>query len=200
MDKHEEFLKEDFNQCHEWMRHYNSSFTSITNFYYTGFVAILTADYVLYSGFPTNIEASIGVTILLFFGSLLSPIFLYWLMKNRVYFTKTARWGNEIREAYLKQEPLEVKNKSKIYTNYKSPSYYNPGSTHSIFLYFTALCSSILATLTYSSILRTADLKAGKIFEYPFYSSIFITVVVYVAYMLWIIFYLRSKEVENGSS
>lgn len=197
MVNNEEFLKSDFEQCHEWMRHYDSSFTSMISFYYTGFAAILTASYVLYSRFPESLEASIGATILLFFGALLSPIFLYWLMKNRVYFTKTARWINEVREAYLRQEPLGVKNKSKIYTDYKSPSYFNPSSTHSIFLYFIALCGSILAGLAYFSVLRTTALKAGEGFRYPFYSAILIVVIICVVYILWIIFYLRNKEIKQ---
>lgn len=194
MDKYEEFLKSDFAQCHEWMRHYDSSFASMTNFFYSGFAAILAASYALYSGFPESFDASLGATILLLFGSLLSPIFIYWLMKNRVYFTKVARLVNEIRGAYLKQEPLEVTNKSKIYTNYKLPSFYNPVSTHSILLYFIALCGSILIALAYSSILRIIALKAEKVFEYPFYWSILIIIFAFVVYILWIALYLRNKE------
>jgi len=197
MDKQEEFLRADFEQCHEWMRHYDSSFTSMTNFYYTGFVAILTASYVLYSRFPASVEASIGATLLLFFGAVLSPIFLYWLIKNRIYFTKMARWVNEIRETYIRTEPLGIKNRSNIYTNHTSPHYFNPGSTHLIFLYFTALCGSILAALVYTSILGTAALRMGKTFVFSFWMPLLITVGVFVVYMFWIVFYLRSRELKK---
>ncbi len=195
MNTHEDFLKADFDQCHQWMRHYDSSFSQMISFLYSGYAAIITAVYVLYSSFPSEYEANIGATILVSFSSLVSPIFLFWLMKNRVNFTRVARWVNEIRGEYVKFESLEIKNVSKMYTDPKYPPYFNPGSTHILFLYFTAFCSSVLFSLTLYSIIKTMNLSASPDkYAVGFFTYIILTVIVFGIYMLWLISYLRGKE------
>lgn len=195
METHEDFLKADFEQYQQWMRHYDTSFFSIIKFLYTGYTAIIMAVYVLYPSFPTSIEARIGATLLLFFASTVSSIFLYWLLRNRVYFTKATRFVNEIRGAYLQQEPLGVKNKTQIYTNPDYPPYFNPGSTHSIFLYFTALCSAVLISLAISFLWRTINLPSQITFSFCVLTII--TGIIAAIYLIWIISYLKSKEAKK---
>ena len=198
MNNHNELLKADFEQCQQWMRHYDSSFSQMINFLYSGYAAIITAVYVLYSSFPSKREAIIGATMLLCFSSLVSPIFLFWLMKNRVNFTKVARWVNEIRGEYMKFEALEIKNVSKIYTDPKYPPYFNPGSTHILFLYFTAFCSSVLFSLTIYSAIRTFNLSAPQNeIRIGFLVYVILIAIVFGTFLLWLTLYFKSKEKQE---
>lgn len=198
MNRHKEFLKADFEQCQQWMRHYDSSFSQMISFLYSGYAAIITAVYVLYSSFPAKHEAIVGASMLLSFSSLVSPIFLFWLMKNRVNFTIVARWVNEIRGNYMQSEVPEIKNISKIYINPKYPPYFNPGSTHILFLYFTAFCSSVLFSLTVYSVIRAVNLsflQNGIVIGFGSY--VILAAIIFGFYLLWIILYFKNKEKQK---
>jgi hypothetical protein len=139
VEVHEEYLLEDFKQYHEWMRHYDKSFTSMINFLYSGYAAVITAAYILYSKYPNTETASLGATLLFSFASVLSPVFIFWLMKKRKYFSDTARWVNRIRNSYLRQRPLGIDSPASRLESENYPPYFNRSSTHVILFYFTAL-------------------------------------------------------------
>ena len=71
----ESFLKADFEQCQQWMRHYDSSFSQMISFLYSGYAAIITAVYVLYSSFPAKHEAIVGASMFVKFYFFSQPHF-----------------------------------------------------------------------------------------------------------------------------
>ncbi len=150
----ENFLLADFNQYHEWMRHYDKSFSSMISFLYTGYAAVITASFALYSKYPDKFEANLGVGLLLAFASCLSPVFIYWLMKKRKYFSDTARWVNKIRNTYLINKPLGIDAPAVSLQNENYPPYFHFASTHVILLLFTALSSSVIFCLTVYAAIR----------------------------------------------
>ncbi|MBI5205884.1 MAG: hypothetical protein HZA11_13300 [Nitrospirae bacterium] len=194
MEPHEEYLLEDFKQYHEWMRHYDKSFTSMINFLYSGYAAVITAAYVLYSKYPNTKEASLGATLLFSLATLLSPVFIFWLMKKRKYFSDTARWINKIRNSYLKQQPMGIDTPASHLENENYPPYFNRSSTHVILLYFTAFFSSVMICLAVYAFTKTMNLYYLLSIDMPLWSFFVITVSVFVIHIAWIVKTLKGMD------
>ena len=195
MESHEEYLLEDFKQYHEWMRHYDKSFTSMINFLYSGYAAVITAAYVLYSKYPNTKEANLGATLLFSLAALLSPVFMFWLMKKRKYFSDTDRWVNKIRNIYLKQHPLGIDSPASHLENENYPPYFNRSSTHVILLYFTAFFSSVMLCLAVYSSIKTINLYSLLSIDMPLWSFFVFTIAIFIIYIVWIV--TRLKEMER---
>ncbi|KKM25836.1 hypothetical protein LCGC14_1590970 [marine sediment metagenome] len=193
MDSNEEFLKSDFEQYHEWMRHYDKSFSSMINFLYSGYAAVITASYVIVSKYPKAYDAKLGATLLLSFAALLTPVFIYWLMKKRKYFVDTARWVNRIRSAFLKQAPLGIDKPAAKWETPEYPPYFNSTSTQIIFLYFTAFCGAALNSISaVSAVITGGFIKSFA--DVPIWIYLICLFVFSAIYIVWIRCYLMGLE------
>jgi len=141
MPTEDDLLVADFQQCFEQMRHYDSQFILAIKFLYTLYVGIAGASYVLVTARQEE-YGTIMAAGLLCFGAIVGVLFLYYLLRTRVYYTRVARYINEIRLSYLRLSPMAVENKAGIYTDPAKPRAFSPASTHIILMCFTSLCNA----------------------------------------------------------
>ena len=137
-----EFLKIDFQECFEQMRHYDRLFWQVTAGIFSLDAAILATVFNLLKSkyFSTSI-----LGILVFGGFIIGIIVLCFLLKNRIYYVKVARFVNEVRRQYLENKPLEVENQAKLYTDPEYPKYSNLASSQLASIYIMIIINSFYA-------------------------------------------------------
>lgn len=119
-EKSLEFLKIDFQECFEQMRHYDKLLWQVTVGILSLYAAILATVFMKSKYFPTSV-----LGFIVFGGFIVGIIALWFLLKSRIYYVKVARFVNEVREQYLKNKPLGIENKAGLYTDPEYPKYSN---------------------------------------------------------------------------
>jgi hypothetical protein len=139
------FLDRDFNQSFQQMRHYDAQIFDILKFMFTAYTALIGVALGLYQfGLKESKDLSLPAIAALIVGLILGLFMFALVIRNRVYYVQVTRYVNEHREFFLKHKPLGFENKSKMYTNYRQPPYFNWRSSHSWLYYIVAMLNSIL--------------------------------------------------------
>jgi hypothetical protein len=190
----EDLLKADFDQCFIQMRHYDTIFTTVTNFSFAFFTAVVTATILfLYQSQIPN-SAYFGLSILFGLVAIIGILILSFLLRNRCYFTFVARFVNEVRGYYLSQIDSNFKNETGLPASSNYPRMLSPGSTQTIHMYFVALfntayiSASILVFQYYSSLLK----QNCFVLNLKFFSIL--ALIVLLIQIAWIIIYLHKKD------
>lgn len=141
------YLIADFEQCFEQMRHYDRIELVIIRSAFTVYLAVIGGGSTLYQwGIERNLDLKTLIGILMFIGFILGTIFLGILVRNRCYFVKVARYVNEQRNLFLKNNILGLENLSKMYTDFRNPAYFNWFSIYSWLMYLLCFLNSLLFT------------------------------------------------------
>lgn len=145
------FLEEDFNQCFQQMRHYDCLMYEIIKFMASAYVALIGAGIGIYEFGTTKGQDYTLVVIITFSIAFMLGLFMYMtLIRNRVYYVHVTRYVNEIRKLILDKKPLGFENKSKMYTNYQQPPFFNWRSSQAYIMYVTATINAcLLGTIFY---------------------------------------------------
>lgn len=151
-DYSQDFLKHDFDQSYQQLRHYDSLNWDITKFSFVELLVGITAAWALYV-YATDIENAnsfIAHSYAWIIPTILGVCYLFSLLasflisRNRVYYAKVARYLNEHRGFALETKPLGFLNQTKFYTNVTFPPAFDKWSTQIVCLYVIQLVSSIL--------------------------------------------------------
>lgn len=140
-----EFLRVDFGQSYQQMRHYEQQHINICKFAFFVYTSITGAAIGLYKfGIKNDVDlqglASVIVVIGLSIGLL-----LFWItLRNRVYFVRVTRYINDIRKIFLKNKPMGFENESRMYTDNRRPAFYNFDSSQIWFCHLLAFLNTIL--------------------------------------------------------
>jgi len=199
MQSDEELLKSDFEQCFEHMRHYDNIFMNIVNYILLGYTAIFTASTALLSSNLNMFKIIAGVGILSILSSISATLLLGFLMRNRVYFVSVAKYVNEIRNIYLKNNPLGIKNSSGMYVDNKYPKVWNWGSTHLSLLFFVAFLNSLFFAFGFTflvyifTIPKSIDVVKTCLF------LLLICFIIFGVELVWVTKYLKSKDKIQSS-
>lgn len=119
------FLEQDFNQCFQQMRYYDSQIFEILKFMFTSYSILISVTIGLYQfGITQNINLTYPLIAAISIGLILGIFMFLTAIRNRVYFVRVARYVNEQRNFFLKFKPMGFENKCKIYTDHEQP-YYN---------------------------------------------------------------------------
>lgn len=139
------FLERDFNQCFQQMRHYDAQILDILKFMFTAYSALIAVALGLYQfGLKEGNDLSLPAIAALGVGLILGLFMFALVIRNRVYFVQVTRYVNEHRGFFLKNRPVGFENKSKMYTNYEQPPFFNWRSSQSWLCYIVAVLNSIL--------------------------------------------------------
>ena len=183
------FLENDFNQCFQQMRHYDSQITDLLKFIFTAYTALIGLAIGLYKyGLEKAIDFSSAAVASLSVGLIIGIFMFGVIIRNRVYFVQVARYVNEQREFYFKHKPVSFQNKSGMYTNSNQPPFYNWRSSQSWLSYISAaLNSTLLAVIIY--IICPGQWSA----------LIIIATGLFIAQVIFAIIYLLSRENKSAS-
>jgi hydroxymethylpyrimidine pyrophosphatase-like HAD family hydrolase len=147
-----DFLNHDFDQSYEQLRHYDNLSWDITKFSFIELLAGIAAVWAIY-GFALNpenpsswIKDNYTLLIPSIFGIcyIFSILATFLISRNRVYFSKVAKYINEHRNFSLSIKPIGFSNQTKFYTNIKFPPAFDKWSTHLVSLYVIQLISAIM--------------------------------------------------------
>lgn len=139
------FLEADYNQCFQQMRHYDSQLFDSVKFLTTAYVGLIGIGIGLYEfGIKECRDFTVAV-MASFLVALLLGLFMYMLIiRNRIYYVHVTRYVNEIRKTFLEKKPLGFENKSRMYTNYKQPPFFNWRSSQAYLMYVIAVVNAVL--------------------------------------------------------
>jgi hypothetical protein len=140
-----EFLRVDFDESYQQMRHYEEGFINICKFAFFAYSSITATALGLYKfGIEKKIDLS-GIAGLIVIIGLIVGLILFWIIvRNRVYFVQAAHYINEIRKTFLEHKPMGFENKSQMYTDYRKPPFYNLYSSQIWFCHMIAFLNTIL--------------------------------------------------------
>lgn len=154
------FLENDFNQCFEQVRYYDTQIVDIFKFLATFYTTVAGIAIGLYQ---LSIEKHLALTPGLISGLSVAFLFgvcmFFLIVRNRVYFVFCMRYVNEQRGFFLSCKPVGFENNSKMYTDYKKPPFFNVLSSQSWWLYVVGLLNSVLLGV----ILYIAKMSCGII-------------------------------------
>lgn len=139
------FLEADYNQCFQQMRHYDSQLFDSVKFLTTAYVGLIGIGIGLYEfGIKECRDFRVAVMVSFLIAFLLG-LFMYMLIiRNRVYYVHVTRYVNEVRKTFLEKKPLGFENKSRMYTNYEQPPFFNWRSSQAYLMYVIAIVNSVL--------------------------------------------------------
>lgn len=153
-----DFLNHDFDQSYEQLRHYDNLSWDITKFSFIELLAGIAAVWAIY-GFalnPENPNSWIKDNYMLLIPSIFGICYIFSILatflisRNRVYFSKVAKYLNEHRNFSLSIKPIGFNNHTKFYTNINYPPAFDKWSTHLVSLYVIQFISAIMfSSLSY---------------------------------------------------
>jgi phage shock protein PspC (stress-responsive transcriptional regulator) len=107
-------------------------------------------------GTITILSINAGVNLMLLLKTLLSFTFIFgyfimwYIIEQRKYYVKTARYINEIRKTHLAAISNEFKNKTGYYTDYDKPAYFSWKSSQVLLIIILSFFNSVtLGILAY---------------------------------------------------
>ncbi len=150
------FLERDFNQCFQQIRHYDAQSFSILKLVFTGYTAVIGVAVGLYQfGLEKNMDISLPAKAILFISFVVGLLLFSFAIRNRVYFVQLTRYLNEQRGLFFQHRPFNFGNKSKMYTDYLQPPFFNWRSSHAWSSYIiAALNSTLLGILLFIALSR----------------------------------------------
>jgi hypothetical protein len=156
-----DFLKHDFDQSYQQLRHYDSLNWDITKFSFLELLVGIAAVWAIY-GFAKDSDNSgtyVAINYKWIIPSILGICYVFSLLasflisRNRVYFAKVARYINEHRKFAFESKPIGFKNVSKFYTSPDFPYAFDTWSTQLVCLYVLQFVSAFLfGALVYSTL------------------------------------------------
>jgi len=144
-----ELLKIDFQECFNQMRHYDNLIWQVTAGILSLDAAILVVIFnILDSKKTIKPVLSFLISGIIAIGGLIIGLFtLYFILRTRIYYAKVARYVNEIRKQYLKENPLDIKNQAGLYTNPSLPKIANFKSSQLVPTYILILINTFFSLL-----------------------------------------------------
>ena len=145
------FLEKDYEQAFEQLRDYDAQIWEIMKYSFGQLVGSIAAVWTIFS-FATVKDAPaiisslwkpVGATILVI-SFLFGLLAVQLILRNRVYFSATARYINEQRSFFFSSKPMGFANLTKYYTDYHFPKPFDAGSTQVLSVYVIALIGAIL--------------------------------------------------------
>lgn len=182
------FLENDFNQCFDQARYYDSQIVDIFKYVATFYTTVATAAIGLFQfsiekNFDIHTALLVGLSISLLFGISMFPL----IVRNRVYFVFCMRYINEQREFFLSTKPLGFENKTGMYIDCTQPPFFNVLSSQSGWLYVLAALNSLLLGI----IFYIASVHA--------ITAIIICLILFGGQLVSSIVYLKSREKKSAS-
>lgn len=126
-----DFLKQDFSESYNQIRHYDNIILDSFKFIFSIYIALIGGAISLLN-IDLKIDLMFLIKTLIIISILFCVFILYYIIEQRQYFVKTARYINEIRHFYLNDNQLGFLNESKFYVNRLKPDYFNLRSSHII--------------------------------------------------------------------
>lgn len=153
-----QFMIEDFSQSMEAHRHYDSMNWQITRFAFGEILVAIGACWTVFNlDMVTNVNSNLKWIIMLII-CVVSLIFgimaIFTIVKNRVYFVRTARHINELRHHVLSRKPYGFNNDTKFWDNPRYPSVRDYDSTQFVSLYMLVLLNMALAAAATFSLIK----------------------------------------------
>lgn len=146
-----DFLKSDFEQCFQQMRHYDNQIFNICKFafmVYSSFFAVAIGLYKF--GIEKGLDLSLIATSILLTGFVVGVMIFCQVIRNRIYCVQVVRYINEIREKFLQNKPLAFENNVQMYINWRKPAFCNLASSQLWISYLIAfLNATLLGTFLY---------------------------------------------------
>jgi len=139
------FLESDFIQCFQQMRHYDEQIMNLCKFAFLSYSSITGAAIGLYKfGIEKDVDLLFPASIIVGIGLIVGLLLFCMAMRNRVYFVRVSRYINEVREIFVKHNPMGFENKSRMYTDWRKPMFYNLYSSQLWVCYMLAFLNAIL--------------------------------------------------------
>lgn len=138
------FIKDDFGQSYQQLRHYDSQIVDIFKFLFTAYTAVIGVSYGLFQfGIKENVDLLIPCVSIISIALILGLFALLLITKNRIYFVKNARYLNSIRKHFTDNEEvtsfIEV-----FYIDPRLPKYFDFTSSQLLLIYFISISNSFL--------------------------------------------------------
>lgn len=153
-----QLLVEDFSQSMEMHRHYDSLNWQITKFAFGEILVAIGACWTVFSLDMAKESIPNLKWIVMFLICSASWLFgmlsIYTIVKNRVYFVRTARHINELRNHVLQCNPYGFKNEAHFWANPALPIVRDYRSTQYVSLYMLVILSIALSCASGFSLLR----------------------------------------------
>lgn len=136
-----EFLNQDFSESHNQLRHYDNIILDSFKFIFSIYIALIGGAISL-----LNIENEFDFTFLIealiIFSIILCTFIIFYVVEQRIYFVKTARYINEIRHYFLAENQVHFRNQSKYYSDCLKPDFFNLKSSHIILTFIISILNS----------------------------------------------------------
>lgn len=143
-----EFIRVDFSECFQQMRHYEVTLINTCKFAFFGYSSVSAAALGLYEfGIEKNTDLRSLASIILLVGLPVGLLLFLIAVRNRVYFVRVTRYINEIRGIFIKYKPMGFENESQNYIDYDKPdkpAFFNPYSSQLMFCHIIAFLNSVL--------------------------------------------------------
>lgn len=153
-----QLLIEDFSQSMEMHRHYDSLNWQITKFAFGEILVAIGACWTVFNLDSLNSATpSLKWIVMLLICSvswLFGMLSIYTIVKNRVYFVRTARHINELRNHVLQRIPYGFTNESNFWANPAYPIVRDYRSTQYVSLYMIVILTTVLSVAVVYSIMR----------------------------------------------
>ena len=156
-----QLLIEDFSQSMEMHRHYDSLNWQITKFAFGEILVAIGACWTVFnldslSAATPNLK---WIVMLLICSAswLFGMLSIYTIVKNRVYFVRTARHINELRNHVLQRIPYGFSNESHFWANPAYPIVRDYRSTQYVSFYMMVILTTALSIAVVFSILRMSQ-------------------------------------------
>jgi hypothetical protein len=185
------YLKKDFEQCFQQMRHYDSQVIDVLKFAFTAYAALIGAALTLYHyGIETKIDYRSPVIAILLIGFLMGICLVAVFTRNRVYYVIVTRYVNEHRAFFLKSKPLSFENNSEMYTDFSKPRFFHWRSTQTFFL---CILTALNTALLICALVIHGYLKAGDVGW-----LIAVSLIAFVGQLAIPIMYLITREGQSA--
>lgn len=136
-----DFLNQDFLESHNQLRHYDSTILDSFKFIFSIYIALIGGSISLLN-IEKKIDFTILIQVLITFSIILCVFVLFYIIEQRLYFVKTARYLNEIRNYFLENNQVDFKNNTQYYIDYSKPDYFNLKSSHIILTIIISVLNS----------------------------------------------------------
>ncbi len=139
------FMENDFNQSYLQMRHYDTQIYNAFRFLFTLYVGLIGASLSLFQiGIQKGINLVMPGVAILVVGLVIGIFMLAIIVRTRAYFVHIARYINEQRHLYLRNQPMGFNNKSRMYTDSMKPLYFDWRSSQFGYIIIISLFNSVL--------------------------------------------------------
>lgn len=177
-----QLLIEDFSQSMEMHRHYDSLNWEITKFAFGEILVAIGACWTVFN-LDSLSEATpnlkwIVMLLICFVSWLFGLLSIYTIVKNRVYFVRTARHINELRNHVLQRKPFGFENKANFWADPCKPKVCDWWSTQYVSFYMLVILTTVLSIAIVFSILGMSQSVCYYWLILPAVVSIFLSVLI----------------------